>query len=208
MMSFTISNYNQESLDTILRLAYIAESREWDNRAHIERVRFYCYLICRELEMSQKDTELISTACVLHDVGKIVLPEIIIKNIENYNPVERAQIEKHTIEGGNLLANSKSPFLQIGEIIAMSHHERWDGSGYPNNLKGEEIPLPGRICAVADVFDSLTSQRVYKPTISTIEAFNLILKASGSLFDPKIVSIFTDKRLEIQRIYDSLPRIY
>ena len=205
MMSFAISNYNQESLDTILRLAYIAESREWDNRSHLERVRFYCYLICRELEMSQKDTELISIACVLHDVGKIVLPEIIINNTENYNPSERAQIENHTIEGSNLLANAKSQFLQIGEIIALSHHERWDGSGYPKGLVGEEIPLTGRICAVADVFDSLTSKRAYKPTISTTEAFNLLSNAGNSLFDPKIVSLFTNTRFEVQRIYDSVP---
>ena len=193
-----------ELLDYIVRMGYIAELNEWDNRPHIERIRRYCYILASGLDIAQRDVEIMSIASQLHDVGKIAIPVELLTRKGDYTRQEWAVMEKHTSEGAQILKGSSSPVLQIAETIALSHHERWDGSGYPQGLKGDKIPMSGRICALADVFDALTSNRVYKNAIDDIDALSLIRKSSGTLFDPRLIKIFDAKMDEILKTKNAL----
>ncbi len=192
----------QDLLEHVMLTAHIAEFAEWDNHSHLERIRRYTYILAMEMEMGQDAATLISTACMLHDVGKITLPLSILRKTANLKPAEYKITEQHTVEGGRLLSGSGSHILQAGETIARSHHERWDGSGYPDGLKGEAIPVSGRIMALADVFDALTTKRSYKKEMQPEAALDLIKESSGSLFDPKLVSIFVDKYEDIRVVLE------
>ncbi len=195
---------NQKDIqDFIITMAYIAEYKEWDNRPHLERIRRYCTILGSGVGISRSDNEIISTASQLHDVGKITIPEELLKKQGQYTDSEWILIERHTTEGSAILQNSSHPILLTGSTIALTHHERWDGSGYPNKLSGESIPLAGRICALADVFDALTTPRAYKDTIDSNQAFALIRDASGVLFDPKLVRVFEQKFDEINKVRQS-----
>ena len=194
----------QDIQDHILLAAHIAEIKEWDNRAHLERIRRYVYLLANGLGLSQGEARLFSIASQLHDIGKITIPDSILKKTDNLEPHEWEIAEIHTIEGARLLRGSASVFLQTGEMIALTHHERWDGSGYPNGLSSEEIPISGRITALVDVFDALTTKRPYKKKVSTAEAYKLIIESSGVLFDPDIVEVFKSNWEEILTINKSI----
>ncbi|MDD2921627.1 MAG: HD domain-containing protein [Anaerolineales bacterium] len=183
----------QDVLDHLMLTAYIAEFPEWDNRAHLERIRRYVYILASGTDVGHSEASLISIASILHDIGKITIPINILKKTANLEPAEYKIAEQHTLEGVRLLSGSGSPILQTGKVMARTHHERWDGSGYPEGLKGEAIPLNGRIMALADVFDALTTKRPYKTQLQPDAALNLIKESSGSLFDPKLISIFIDR---------------
>jgi putative two-component system response regulator len=191
----------QDMLDHLKLTAYIAEFAEWDNRAHLERVRRYTYILASGAKMGHNEANLISYASILHDVGKITIPASILQKTANLKPAEYKITQRHTVEGAGLLGNSASPILQTGEIIARTHHERWDGSGYPEGLKGDSIPLSGRIMALVDVFDALTTQRPYKTQMEPAEAaFDLIKDSAGSLFDPNLVSYFVDRSEDFKAV--------
>jgi response regulator RpfG family c-di-GMP phosphodiesterase len=194
---------HKELLDAVLRMAYIAEFREGDNTGHLERIKGYTQLLGRGLGLTQNEVQLISTACQLHDIGKAGLPEGLLLQQGRYTEAELQKVKRHTIIGAEILRNSFSPLLQAGETIALSHHERWDGSGYPNGLVGDQIPLSARLCAVADVFDALTTPRPYKKEISVEDASRLIIGASGLLFDPQIVQVFEDELSNILKVKKS-----
>lgn len=197
--------FNQQDLqDHIILTAYIAEIKEWDNRTHLERVRRYTYLLASEYGLDPNEARLFSIAAQLHDIGKINIPDSILEKTNNLEPHEWEIAERHTIEGARLLQGSNSIILQTAEIIALTHHERWDGSGYPRGLVGEAIPLSGRICALADVFDALTTRRPYKKEIKPIEALNLIKESTDTLFDPKLVNLFEDHFDDILNIFHSV----
>jgi len=183
----------QELLEHVILTAHVAEFAEWDNHAHVERIRRYSYILARETDLEHDEASLISYASMLHDVGKIALPAHLLQKTAKLTPDEYRIAERHTVEGGRLLSGSGSPLLQTAEIISRTHHERWDGSGYPEGLRGEAIPLSGRIVALADVFDALTTKRPYKMAIAPEAAFDLIKSSSGTLFDPALVSIFVEK---------------
>jgi putative two-component system response regulator len=183
----------QDILDHLFLTAHLAEYVEWNNRAHLERVRRYAYILAAGVGLSHNEANLISIASILHDIGKITIPSAILKKTANLTPEEYKFTEQHTLEGSRLLGDSGSPILQTAEIIARAHHERWDGSGYPEGLRGEAIPLSGRIMALADVFDALTTHRPYKMQMQPEAALTLIKESSDSLFDPKLVSVFADK---------------
>lgn len=191
---------HRELLDAVLRMAYIAEYREGDNTGHLERIKGYTQLLGRGLGLTSNEVQLISTACQLHDIGKVGLPEALLIMEGRYTDSDLKVVKRHTIIGAEILKNSFSPVLQAGESVALSHHERWDGSGYPNGLTGEEIPLSARLCAVADVFDALTTPRPYKKEISTEDASRLIIGSGGLLFDPQIVQVFQDELSGILKI--------
>ena len=189
-----IFEFDQQDLqDHIILTAYIAEIKEWDNRTHLERIRRYAALLATGLNLPNNEVRLFSISAQLHDIGKITIPDSILKKTENLEPHEYEIAERHTVEGAKLLRGSNSVILQTAEIIALTHHERWDGSGYPRGLAGEEIPLSGRICALADVFDALTTPRPYKNEINPIRAMELIKDSSELLFDPTLVNIFEEK---------------
>lgn len=192
----------QDVLDHFMLTAYIAEFAEWDNRTHLGRIRRYAYLLASGMDVGHNEASLISMASILHDIGKLTIPISILKKTANLEPAEYKITEQHTVEGARLLSGSGSPILQTGETIAKTHHERWDGSGYPEGLKGEAIPLSGRIMALADVFDALTTKRPYKIQVQVGAAFDLITKSSGTLFDPKLISIFVNKFQDINTIVE------
>lgn len=194
----------QDVQDHIVLTAYIAEIKEWDNRAHLERIRRYVHLLANELGLPQNEARLFSVAAQLHDIGKINIPDSILKKTENLEPYEWEVTERHTVEGARLLRGSNSLVLQTGEIIALTHHERWDGSGYPKGLKGEEIPLTGRITALADVFDALTTTRPYKKEVSAMEALEMLQESREKLFDPGLVDIFEKQFDDVINILNSV----
>jgi putative two-component system response regulator len=126
----------------------------------------------------------------LHDIGKIAVSDVVLNKTGPLDAVERAEMERHTLTGHELLAGSGNELLDVAAVIACTHHERWDGSGYPNGLVGEAIPLEGRIAAVADVFDALTSDRPYRRAVPAAEARAHIAAGSGTAFDPQVVDAF------------------
>jgi putative two-component system response regulator len=195
---------NKEVLDAVWRLAYIAEYREGGNLSHLERIKAYTQLLARGLGLPQNEVQLISAACQLHDIGKVGLPEGLLLQQGQYTEAELNKIKRHTIIGSEVLSNSPSALLQAGESIALNHHERWDGSGYPNGISGDQIPLSARLCAIADVFDALTTPRPYKKEISVEDASRLIIGASGSLFDPKLTEVFNDELSSILKVKKSI----
>jgi putative two-component system response regulator len=194
----------QDIKEHIFLAAHIAELKEWDNRAHLERIRRYVYLFSTGMGIADKEAKLFSIAAQLHDIGKIMIPDSIQAKTDNLEPHEWEISEQHTVEGARLLRGSSSGFLQAGEIIALTHHERWDGSGYPNGIKGSEIPMTGRITALADVFDALTTRRPYKKEISLEEAAELVENSAGTLFDPDLVKVFLDSFDEVQSIHKAI----
>jgi putative two-component system response regulator len=174
----------QEILD---RLARAAEFRDDDTGQHTQRVGWLSARLAQVLGLAEDRVDLTRKAAPLHDIGKIGIPDAILLKEGRLTPEERSVMEAHTSIGARILSGSRYPLLQFAEEIALSHHERWDGGGYPNGLRGEEIPLSGRIVAAADVFDSLTHVRPYKPAWTVQETIREIKAEAGRHFDPQVV---------------------
>lgn len=188
-------------LDTIYRLSIAAEYRDEDTAGHIKRISHYSAEISRQMGLPDSLVESIYYASPLHDVGKIGIPDNVLLRPGKLSPEDWEIMKSHTIIGARILGNAESKIMQIAEQIAISHHERYDGTGYPRGLKGHKIPLVGRIVALADVFDALTSKRIYKPVYSNDYSLEYIKQASGKQFDPEVVEAFfrgLDKILAIQ----------
>jgi putative two-component system response regulator len=191
-------------LDTIRRLVLVAEYRDRDTAAHIERIGRYCELVARRLKLSPGEIELVRHASPMHDVGKIGIPDSILLKPGRLSQEEWEVMKTHTTIGADILRGSPSPLLKAGEEIALTHHERWDGSGYPRGLSGEEIPLFGRICAVADVFDALTTNRRYRDALPSQAVFDFLAGQRGKHFDPQVLDAFLACREEIEEIQRSI----
>lgn len=189
--------------EIIYRLSLAAEYRDTETGAHIARMARYCLMIAEGLGLDAEECRTIYLAAPMHDIGKIAVADSILLKPGRLTAEERAVMEYHTLHGHKILADSKSPLIRVAAEIAISHHERWDGTGYPNRLKGVDIPLSGRIAAVADVFDALTSERPYKEAWSPEKARAAIIKASGSHFDPGCVSAFLSRWDDILRVVGS-----
>jgi len=178
--------------ETIRRLAFAAEFRNAETGRDTARMSRYCDLLARRLDLDAEHCELIRLASALHDVGKIAIPDRILLKPGSLNDAERRVMERHAEIGHRLLAESSSELLDVAATIALTHHERYDGGGYPQGLAGEAIPLEGRIAAVADVFDAITSNRVYRPALSVEEALEVMRAGRGTQFDPLVLDIFLD----------------
>ena len=178
------------SLDTILRLSQAAEYKDQETGQHIQRIGYYIQIIGQKISLSPNEIDEFLYAAPMHDVGKIGIPDNILLKPGKLNAEEWAVMQQHTIIGGKILSGSDSSTLKTAEIIALTHHEKWDGSGYPNNLKGSDIPMPGRITAIADVFDALTSKRPYKDAFSMEKAFDIMKDGHGKHFDPDLLDAF------------------
>lgn len=195
---------HEAHLDTIRRLALVAEYRDPDTGAHIERIGRYSELIARRLKLSPGQIELVRHTAPMHDVGKIGIPDSILLKPGKLTPEEWEVMKAHTIIGAEILRGSPSPLLEAGAEIALTHHERWDGSGYPRGLSGEEIPLFGRICAVADVFDALSTNRRYRDALSSEAVFDFLAGQRGKHFDPEVLDAFLASREAIEEIQRSM----
>lgn len=193
---------HQHEQEVLQILGKLSEYNDPETNQHVTRVAHYCRIIARQFGLSEKVQDYIYNAAPLHDIGKIGIPDSILLKEDHLNPAEWEFMMTHAELGYRLLKDSKSPYLQVGGVIAYSHHEKYDGTGYPNGLEGSMIPLYGRILAIADVFDALSSRRPYKDAWSFDEAFEYILSQSGKHFDPKCVDCFAKGRVEIEKIYD------
>jgi putative two-component system response regulator len=167
---------------------------------HVMRMGQYAMTIGRALELSPDDQEMLLLATPMHDIGKVATPEHILLKPGALAPDEWTIMQEHAQAGHDILAGSASKILQLASTIALNHHERWDGTGYPNRLKGTDIPLAARICAVGDVFDALISKRPYKEAWTPAAAFKAIEKTAGSHFDPLIVEALFCCKTEIEQI--------
>jgi putative two-component system response regulator len=187
-------------LDTIRRLVIAAEYKDRDTAAHIERIGLYSELVATRLNLPPGEIEIIRYASPMHDVGKIGTPDAVLLNPRKLDAEEWEIMKQHTKIGARILHGSPSPVLRAGEAIALSHHERWDGSGYPNGLRGEDIPLAGRICAVADVFDALTSNRHYRDALPNETVWEMIQAEKARHFDPAVLDVFLACREAVEAI--------
>ncbi len=182
-------------------LGKAAEFRDIETGNHIIRMSKYCEIIARNYGLSKKEQELILYASPLHDVGKIGIPDEILLKPGRLTEEEFEIIKKHTIIGAKILEGfERYPIVKYGKIIALEHHERWDGKGYPYGKRGEEIHIFSRIAAIADVFDALTSPRIYKPPFPLEKAINIIKEEKGKAFDPTLVDVFLDSLDEIKEV--------
>src|SRR4029453_17446188 len=164
--------------------------RDAETGVHIERMGRLCERLARAVGLSVVEADLLRHASALHDVGKVGIPDEILLKPGKLDDAEWAQMKTHTTIGASILSGSKSALVQMAEQIARSHHERWDGSGYPESLKGDKIPLPARICAVCDVFDALLSPRPYKDAWPLPEVIEELASLRGTHLDPSLVDAF------------------
>jgi putative two-component system response regulator len=199
-----VEKIKMASLDTIHRLARAAEYKDEDTGAHIQRMSQYSAAIARRMGLGGREVKNILYAAPMHDIGKIGIPDRILLKPGKLDPDEWEIMKQHTIIGAQILEASDAEFMQLAEVIALTHHEKWDGSGYPRGLKGSKIPLAGRITAIADVFDALMSKRPYKEAFSVEKSFSIIKESRGSHFDPEVVDVFfavEDEILSIKEKY-------
>ncbi|MDR2613220.1 MAG: response regulator [Deltaproteobacteria bacterium] len=191
------------SLETIFRLSRAAEFKDEDTGAHIISMSRISARIAKMCGLPPATVESILYASPMHDIGKIGIPDRILLKNGPLNDEEWTVMRMHTVYGGKILENSDIGFLRLGEVIALTHHEKFDGSGYPKGLKGRQIPLAGRIVAVADVFDALMSRRPYKPAFTPEQATGIISEGRGKHFDPDVVDVFLGDLHEILTIWRS-----
>ncbi len=187
-------------LDTIRRLVLAAEFKDRATAAHIERIGRFSEVLGRAMGMPGEEVAVLSPACSMHDIGKIGIPDVILGKQGPLNRRERHTMQSHTVIGARILQGSLSPVLRMGTSIALTHHERWDGAGYPQGLAGEAIPLPGRICAVADVFDALTTERPYRRALDNDLVLDQMRVEEGGHFDPTALRALLRNREEIEEI--------
>ncbi|MBF0153594.1 MAG: response regulator [Magnetococcales bacterium] len=203
----TLANREEElqhtRLDIIRRLGQASEYRDNETGQHILRMSHFSALLGKAAGLSSHDQALLLHAAPMHDVGKIGIPDSILLKPGKLDHEEFAIMKTHTILGGKLLDNEPSLLLRTAHMIALTHHERWDGRGYPHGLVEEQIPLMGRICSLADVFDALTSKRPYKRPWSVTAAIEEIQRNSGAAFDPNLVRLFVAIMPEIIKIKDN-----
>lgn len=195
----------EEALDI---LAVAVEYKDSDTGNHIKRIGAYAGFMASELGWEQQRKEMIELAAPLHDVGKIGIPDAVLIKPEKLNKEEIEVVHTHCEIGHRILSRSSHPVMHSAATIALTHHEKWDGSGYPNGLKGEEIPIEGRIVAIADVYDALRSERPYKAAFSHEKSMAIILQGDGRTapghFDPMLLDIFRKRAETFAEIFDKL----
>jgi putative two-component system response regulator len=192
--------------ETIERLSIASEFRDDDTGQHIHRMSRYTTILARLAGYDEEDCALIQMASQMHDVGKIGIPDRVLLKPGKLKPEEREVMERHAEIGHDILSGSESELLRLAARIALSHHERFDGQGYPHGLAGEEIPVEGRIAAISDVFDALTSDRVYRQAFPLMKALQIMKEGRGTQFDPVLLDLFFDSIPEILMVKDHIER--
>lgn len=191
--------------EIVHRLGLAAEYRDPDTGDHIQRMSHYSAMLARALGWNEEEVHLLQLASPMHDIGKLGIPDRILLKPAKLDSDEWEIMRSHTVIGGVILKEGKSNILKIAQEIALSHHERWDGTGYPHQLSGEAISKWGRCAAIADVFDALTARRPYKNPWTIEKATEAIVKESGTHFDPTMVKSFKKIIPHVQKIMDQFP---
>ncbi len=205
-----ISKKHAENLshDIVKRLTTVAEFRDIEAMEHVSRIGFYSELLARELGMPEDFIQTVKLASPLHDIGKIGIVDSILLKPASLTFEEFEKIKTHTTHGARILTGSAHPVLQLAASIALNHHEKWDGTGYPMGLKGEDIPFEGRIVGIADQYDAIRNQRVYKPAFTHEEAFKIIVEGNERTnpghFDPDVLKAFIKHSHKFEEIYNIL----
>lgn len=197
-----VDTLRQTRLELIQRLGMAAEYKDNETGLHVIRMSHFARLTALAYGFSAEHAEQLFHAAPMHDIGKIGTPDAILQKRGPLTPEEWTVMRQHAEVGASIMGEHTPGLLQTAHTIALTHHEKWDGSGYPRGLKGEEIPIEGRIVAVADVFDALTSERPYKPAWTVEAAVALLQRESGKHFDPKVVEAFLTQLPEITEIKD------
>lgn len=189
--------------EIIRRLGRAAEYKDNETGLHVVRMSHYARLLAIKLGLPDTFCDLIFNAAPMHDIGKIGTPDAVLKKPGKLNAEEWAIMQQHAVIGAEIIGEHDDPLLTMARRIALTHHEKWDGAGYPYGLVGEDIPLEGRIVAIADVFDALTSQRPYKPAWTIEATMELLESEAGKHFDPKLVAEFKQILLQVVEIRDT-----
>lgn len=205
LVGIRTSEVMDTQLEIVRRLGKAAEFKDNETGMHIIRMSKYSELLAKALGLPDNYCHLILHASPMHDIGKIGIPDAILQKPGRLNPAERKIMMTHALVGGQILGEHNSELLKMAKLIAESHHEKWDGTGYPHGLQGEQIPLGGRIVAIGDVFDALTSNRPYKTAWSIEESKQYLIENKGKHFEPELVDIFLtrmDRVLDIKSKYE------
>ncbi len=200
-----IETLRETQIDLIQRLGRAAEYKDNETGMHVQRMSYYAKTLAVAAGMDEDSAEELRMAATMHDIGKIGIPDNILLKPGKLDEHEFHHMKKHADIGGNLLSNPRSSLIALAHTIAITHHEKWDGSGYPNGLSGEDIAIEGRIAAIADVFDALTSERPYKKAWSIEQAVEFLQQQSGKHFDPQLVPIFIE---QLPNILDIKAKFY
>ncbi len=194
--------------EVVFTMGAVGESRSKETGNHVKRVAEYSKVLALEYGLEEEEAELLKQASPMHDIGKVAIPDAILNKPGRFNAQERKIMDGHAKLGHDMIKDSHRPLLQAAAIVACEHHEKWDGTGYPNHLSGENIHIYGRITAIADVFDALGSDRVYKKAWSDEKILKLFHEERGRHFDPKLVDIFFDKLDKLYEIRDTFKDTY
>ena len=198
----------QESyLETIFVMTRAAEHKDEDTGAHVQRISYYSRELARTLGLDEQFIDKIFFASPMHDIGKIGIPDHVLLKPGSFMPDEWDVMKGHAMMGHKILGNSKSPYLKMGAEIALNHHERWDGGGYPNGYRGETIPLTARIMNICDIYDALRSKRPYKPAFDHLKTVDIITRGDGRTqpehFDPVILAAFKQNHQSFRDIFEA-----
>lgn len=196
-----VANAHHEAL---FRLSLAADLKDDDTGVHIIRIGFLSEALALLLGESPAKAAMLRKAAPMHDIGKIGIPDRVLKKPGAFDPEERAVMNEHSRMGAEILGRSRIPLFQLAAELALSHHERWDGNGYPSRLAGQAIPLSGRIVAVVDFFDALTMDRVYRKAMSVEVALEMLLEQRGKAFDPEIVDTFLANAVELNALRERI----
>ena len=201
------ANLKESYLETIFTMTRAAEYRDDDTGAHVQRISYYSRELARMLGLDEVFADQIFFASPMHDIGKIGTPDHILLKPGGFTPDEWEIMKTHTSMGAEILGNSKSPYLKMGAEIALNHHERWDGRGYPNGRQGEAIPLAARIMNICDIYDALRSKRPYKPAFDHVKAVDVITHGDDRVhpehFDPVIFAVFKQNHSSFRDIFET-----
>jgi putative two-component system response regulator len=200
------ADLKENYLETIFTMTRAAEHKDEDIGAHVQRISYYSRELARMLGQDENFVDMVFFASPMHDIGKIGVPDHVLLKPGPLTPDEWDVMKAHTTMGSEILGRSKSPYLQMGAEIALDHHERWDGAGYPNGKRGEDIPLPARIVNICDIYDALRNRRPYKPEFDHEKAVDIIMHGDGRTqpehFDPVILEAFKQNHQTFRDIFE------
>jgi putative two-component system response regulator len=196
-----LTRLRESAVDTVLRLGLAAEYKDDQTGRHVLRMAHYAVSVARQLGWNAEDLDRLFHAALMHDIGKLALPDSILHRTGPLDAAEWVLMKRHPLVGARILSGSDSDIIRLAEVVALTHHEKWDGSGYPRGLVGEDIPIVGRIVAICDVFDALTGVRPYKVAFPLDKSYSILRQGSGSHFDPVVVDAFFAAEPEVLRIH-------